>query len=307
MSLRRQTSCLCCSGFNRPHPIRKGAIMLQETHIDRYRRDGYVVVPQVFPPEEVAALRDHYMALRASGAYPGDFDGVDITSADPLKRFPRMIHMHRWDDISLRWMIDPRLNACMTGLLGREPYAVQTMLYFKPPGARGQALHQDQFYLRVQPGTCMAAWLALDACDEENGCMQVVPGSHQIPLLCTERADTSVSFTDVTVPIPEGMPAIPVLMDPGDVLFFQGNVIHGSFPNTSANRFRRALIGHYIAGEAEKVAPYYHPILRMDGSEVTLGMSDHGGPCGVWRERKGRPTVEMIDRDKPVAGTATHE
>ena len=46
----------------------------------------------------------------------------------------------------VRWLLDERLNACMRGLLGREPYAVQTMLYFKPPGARSQALHQDHFY-----------------------------------------------------------------------------------------------------------------------------------------------------------------
>src|SRR4029079_11521763 len=100
---------------------------------------------------------------------PGDTAGVDVSSADPLKRFPRMIHMHRWDEISLNWMLDQRLAECMTRLLSVEPVAVQTMLYFKPPGARGQALHQDQFYLRAKPGTCMAAWMALDDCDEENG------------------------------------------------------------------------------------------------------------------------------------------
>ncbi len=61
------------------------------------------------------------------------------------------------------------LNRVMTALLGAEPYAVQTMFYFKPAGARGQALHQDQYYLRAQLGTCMAAWMAVDDCDEENG------------------------------------------------------------------------------------------------------------------------------------------
>jgi hypothetical protein len=68
-----------------------------------------------------------------------------------------MAQMHRWDITSLRWLLDPRLGDCLTTLLGVEPYAVQTMLYFKPPGSRGQALHQDNFYLRVQPGTCLNA------------------------------------------------------------------------------------------------------------------------------------------------------
>jgi phytanoyl-CoA hydroxylase len=184
---------------------------------------------------------------------------------------------------------------------------VQTMLYFKPPGARGQALHQDQAYLRVKPGTCMAAWLALDRCDEENGCMRVVPGSHKLPLLCTQTADTTLSFTDVTVPVPEDVPVEPVLMELGDVLFFEGSTIHGSYPNTSADRFRRALIGHYIAGEAEKVGLFYHPILRMNGEEVMLGESEGGGPCGIWKDVDGKPVVEMVEVKREPAGAGLHE
>ena len=124
-----------------------------------FDENGYVLVRQLFQPDEVAFYRDHYMQLREKGSYPGDLvsQGADPGTNDPLKRYPRMIHMHRWDEVSLHWMIDKRLNACMTALLGVEPFAVQTMLYFKPPGARGQALHQDNYYLRVQPGTCLAA------------------------------------------------------------------------------------------------------------------------------------------------------
>ena len=267
--------------------------MLDPSQIEQYQRDGFLLVRRLFSPDEVAHLRDHYMALRAAGTYPGDTAGVDIGSSDPLKRFPRMIHMHRWDETSMRWMIDPRLNACMTDLLGEEPLATQTMLYFKPPGARGQALHQDQFYLRARPGTSMAAWLALDPCDEETGCLQVVPGSGDLPVLCTQKADTQVSFTDVTVPVPESLHAAPVVMDAGDVLFFNGSVIHGSFPNSSRDRFRRALIGHYVTGSAEEVGKFYHPVHRMDGTIVELGFSEYGGPCGVWKEIDGTPVVEL--------------
>ncbi|MCB0132669.1 MAG: phytanoyl-CoA dioxygenase family protein, partial [Caldilineaceae bacterium] len=205
-----------------------------------FQEDGYAVVRGLFTPKETAAYRDHFMDLRAANTYPGDFAGVDLTSSDPLKRFPRMIHMHRWDQVSLQWLLDPRLDQAMTALLGASPFAVQTMLYFKPPGGRGQALHQDQYYLRVQPGTCLAAWMALDDCDEENGCLQVVPGTHTLPLLCTVEADTSQSFTDVTVPLADGMTPIPVQMQAGDVLFFNGQLVHGSFPNTSQERFRRS-------------------------------------------------------------------
>ena len=194
---------------------------VQLTRRSPFEAQGFVLESQLFDPKEVQFYRDHYMSLRAGGSYPGDFDGVDLTSNDPLKRYPRMIHMHRWDETSLRWMIESRLNSLLTELTGQEPYAVQTMLYFKPAGARGQALHQDQFYLKAKPGTCVAAWLALDDCDEENGCMRVVPGSTICRLLCTEQADTTKSFTDVTVPIPHGVEVTPIIMKAGDVLFLR--------------------------------------------------------------------------------------
>lgn len=271
--------------------------MVNPAAIDEFNSDGYVIARGLFSPEEAAQYRDHFTALRQAGTYPGDSAGIDIDdltgAVDPLKRYPRMMQMHRWDDLTLQWMLDQRINAWLTALTGVEPFAVQTMLYFKPAGARGQALHQDQYYLRVQPGTCMAAWMALDPCDEENGCLQLVPGTQDLPLLCPVEADVTESFTDVTVPLSEGMTPTPARLEPGDVLFFNGQIVHGSFPNTSAERFRRSLIGHYIVGNAEQVSEYYHPVLRMDGSEVSLGVSEKGGQCGVWVDSEGETELEM--------------
>jgi phytanoyl-CoA hydroxylase len=258
-----------------------------------FDEQGYWIARQLFSKDEAQRYIDHFMDLRQKGSHPGDFSGVDLNSTDPLKKFPRMIHMHRWDQLSLDWLLDQRIAASLTELMGREPYAVQTMLYFKPPRARGQALHQDQYYLRVQPGTCIAAWLALDYCDEENGCLQIVPGSQNWPLLCTVKADTTQSFTDVTAPIPRGTEVLPMIMEPGDVLFFNGQLVHGSLPNRSNDRFRRSLIGHYIAGEARLVAKYYHPALRMDGSVIDLGTNEGGGACGIWVDEEGKPVIEM--------------
>lgn len=272
--------------------------MIHTEHVEHFQSQGYVLVKGLFSPAETSFYKRHYMELRSQGSYEGDLAGVDTGAYDPLKDYPRMIHMHRWDEVSLEWLLDPRLNEHLTAFLGKSPFAVQTMLYFKPPGSRGQALHQDNYYLQVQPGTCCAAWLALDDCDEANGCLQVVPGTHATPELCPKKADTSQSFTDVTVPLADNLTPVPVLMQAGDVLFFNGQLIHGSFPNTSTTRFRRSLIGHYIMAEADKVAEFYHPVLRMDGSEVSLGTSERGGECGVWVEKNGQEQVETVVRVK---------
>ena len=166
-------------------------------------------------------------------------------------------------------------------LFGEEPLAAQSMLYFKPPGARGQALHQDNFYLKVEPGTCIAAWIALDRADRENGGLEVVPGTHTMDIFCPEEADPDLSFTRDLVPVPPGLEAVPIDLEPGDVLFFNGSLVHGSPPNRSKDGFRRSFICHYIGRSAERMSLWYRPILTMDGKEVEIAENTGGGPCGV--------------------------
>ncbi len=261
--------------------------------IERFNCEGYVVVPALFSAEEIAFIKAHFMALNAAGhGFAGDNPHL-LPDDDPLKAFPRIIHSHRFDQFSLDWLLDERMRHWTTALLGTEPYAAQTMFYFKPPGARGQALHQDQTPLRVRPGTCLAAWMAVDDCDGENGCLQIVPRTQDLPRLCPIEADMTQSFSGNAVPIPPGRQPEPVIMKAGDVVFFNGQVIHGSFPNRSASRFRRSLIAHYIVGEAEKVNEFYHPVLNFAGEEVDLLVNEQGGPCGVFAV-DGEPAIEMI-------------
>lgn len=266
---------------------------------EQFDRNGYAIASQLFHPEEVEFYLDYYTKLRHHEKANPDRRFKTDSDNDPLLQYPRLMQMHRWDDVSRGWLLEARINTWLSGLLGREPLAVQTMFYFKPPQARGQALHQDNYYLRVQPGTCVAAWMALDRCDEANGCLQVVPGSHKWPILCTVKSDTTQSFTDVTVPIPEGTQAVPVIMEPGDVLFFNGSLVHGSFPNTTKDRFRRALIGHYIEGDSQKVAQWYFPVLRMNGTPVEIDKSEQGSQCGTWVTVDGKPVIEVSGYEVP--------
>jgi hypothetical protein len=114
------------------------------------------------------------------------------------------------------------------------------------------------------------------------------------------RADTAESFTDVAVAVPREVPRAPVLMQAGDLVFFHGMVIHGSAPNRSATRFRRALIAHYASGDAARIARDYHPVLALDGRPIRLDVSDAESPRGVWVDRDGRPVVEIAEcPDRP--------
>jgi phytanoyl-CoA hydroxylase len=201
---------------------------------EQFEENGFAVARGLFTPEEVAEIRDTFMAQAANGPVEGLSDGhhAHCSPDDPLKFYPRMMHPHRHEDkpvgpLSLRYMLHPKVHEPLREFMGEEPSAVQSMFYFKPAGARGQDLHQDNFYLRVKPGTCYAMWLALDDADEENGGMVVVPGTHNLEIACPEKSDPTIFFTDAHVEPPAGMKPMPVPLKAGDVLFFNGSVIHG--------------------------------------------------------------------------------
>jgi hypothetical protein len=264
---------------------------VERTAIEQFQECGYAIARRLFSQDEVTHLKRYFMEMVERGGDGWAEGGVDPEHEDPLRRYPRLLQPHRGDDVAMNYMIDPRINTWLTALLDREPLAVQTMVYFKPPGARGQALHQDNRYLKVKPGTCVAAWMALDRCDEENGCLEVVPGSHKLDMVCPVPSDMSQSFTGETVPIPPGLGTKTLPLEPGDVLFFNGSLIHGSPPNRS-DRFRTIIVGHYIEGDAECVAHYYFPVYRMDGSTVQIERSPDGQPCGVFVDRDGEQVFE---------------
>ena len=258
---------------------------------EQLERDGFLVVRQVFSPDEISRIRETFMEQAKDGPVEnlsefrhGGSDRYD--AADPLAFYPRMMNPHGHPELSVgavarRFMLDGRLKPILETGLGEEPVAVQSMFYFKPPGARGQDLHQDNFYLRVSPGTCMAAWLAIDDADEGNGGMVVVPGTNRAEVVCPERADSTKFFTTDHVDVPEGLHEEPVTLKAGDVLFFNGSVIHGSYPNTSPDRFRRALIFHYVPRFSQELAHWYRSPTTFDGQVVSIAEATGGGPCGV--------------------------
>jgi len=243
-----------------------------------FDRDGFAVARHLFSSEEVAELKTTFEEINCQGDR-GHNDGI-TDPQDPLYQYPRIVHPHRFNAVARRYMIHPPVVDCLRTLFGEDPVATQSMYYFKPPGARGQAMHQDNLYLLVEPGTCIAAWTALDRIDRENGGMMLVPGTHRGNILCQEKGDTSLYFSPGITRIPKGYKAVDMPMEPGDTLFFGGSVIHGSGPNRSKDRFRRTFIGHYAAGSLDRISKFYLPLVKMDGTDYQTEANTGGGACG---------------------------
>lgn len=264
---------------------------LSEQQRRAFLEDGYLIVPNLWSPEEIETLSDTFHEMHAKGSIQGCFQAAPIEEAKEsgniLKAYPRMMHPHRVNDVAMQGMLNPTVIGILEQLLGEDAIAAQSMFYWKPPGAKGQALHQDNFYLQVEPGTCIAAWTAVDAADEENGSLFVVPNTQKEAIQCPHLADPEASFTNDEVDVPEGLTPNPVIINAGDVLFFNGNVIHGSYSNQSQDRFRRAFICHYAGVSAKKISDWYFPLYAADGTVIEREVNTGGGPCGVEYEIAG--------------------
>ena len=117
-----------------------------------FDRDGFALARQLFSRREARRYCGHFMALHHGGRRPHEVAGADSQARDPLRRYPRMMQMHRWDPVSLEWLLDARICDRLLALLGGQPFAVQTMCYFKPPGSPGASPAPGQLLPAGQSG-----------------------------------------------------------------------------------------------------------------------------------------------------------
>ena len=262
--------------------------ILSEEQVAFFDREGFLHLKGFLDKDQIEEIKDHFLTLLpevpASSIDPLIKEEKD--EKDPLTAFPRILYAERLSEFAKGYLTHPDIMDVMADIFKEEALGAALMYYFKPPGARGQALHQDNYYLRIEPGTCVGFWMAIDPSDEENGGLVVVPNTGREDIQCPHQGDkTLFAYTD-EVDLPEGTSPVPVNMEAGDVLIFNGNIIHGSYPNRSKDRFRRSLIGHYIGFSSERTGHHISELLYDRHGNVHIrGANKHSGPCGtIWNE-----------------------
>lgn len=255
-----------------------------DTHqlVKGFLERGYTIAPNIVSDDEVKALNEHFETMHREQV-PGRYEHPPVGEEhdDVLAVYPRVMNPHRFSELARAYMVDPRIAAILRAIFGEEALGVQTMMYFKPPGSRGQKMHQDQFYLQVTPGTCVAVWIALDHVDQKNGGLIVVPHTDTLPIDCRNVGKPGSYDPDgEPIAIPAGYKGECPTLEPGDALIFHGSLIHGSGSNGTTDRWRRSFISHYVAESCSTISKYYHPLVAMDGADVDRGVTVGGGPCG---------------------------
>lgn len=247
-----------------------------------YDTQGYCVANDLYSERELREIEEFFEEYKRCGAKVFD-GGSGYEEIDPKQRQLRAMHPHRYSAKVLGWYLHPRMAEMLELLLGKPALGAQTMYYYKPPGAKGQGMHQDNFYLLSRPASCIGAWTAIDDADVENGCLYVAPQSHRSAIFCPESgAEAWLHYGDTHIrPFPRQFQVLPVPVRRGQTMFFHGNLIHGSGPNRTRDRWRRTFVGHYVDEATNTLARFYHPVLNMRGETVSrIAIPQGGGPCG---------------------------
>ena len=138
-------------------------------------------------------------------------------------------------------------NLCdiLEDILGPDVDCFLSQFIFKNPGAWGQPWHQDSSYFPFDREPQVAAWLATSEATLENGCLVVLPGSHQESLhehLPDDREGSNYGYTEIKDH--DFSTEMPVVLNKGDLLLFHSFLMHKSYDNKSNSR-RTAMVYHF--------------------------------------------------------------
>ena len=289
----------------------------------RFLVDGFLIVRGLVGPAEVRELLDHTEDLMYGRVeVPGLEPPPPGASVDEIERRYLRIHMlHQHLELHERYLLHPRMLDVLEALIGPDVMAMQTMLFFKPPGGAGQGYHQDSYYIPTYPDTLCGAWLALERADEENGCVWFTGGTQHEPIypsadrLTQNHANLAlttvehVSDTDTAVNTLSRIAArypgreVPAIAEPGDVVFFAGHILHRSHTNRSPDRSRRAFVSHYanarsftMWGGPDRQQTNDRQILARGWTHLPFGRPRFGTPCAA----NGPPPTAAQRGDEPM-------
>jgi 2-aminoethylphosphonate dioxygenase len=220
---------------------------LSDDHVRKWRTDGFLILRNVFHPEEMQTLLAETERLLS--------ERHDLIDECNLRcRF--MAHVETGEkvfevfdpvnDISSvceQFTGDPRLLAIVESILGEPACLFKEKLIFKPPGALGYDLHQDiPRNWHGFPQTFLTVLIPIDRATPENGCTELFSGYHHDFLAPADRPEMYM-LPDDTV---DRSRRVKLLLEPGDVALFHGLTPHRSDPNRSS-QMRRALYVSYNA------------------------------------------------------------
>lgn len=276
------------------------ARLLSDLEVSQYHHDGYVIAKSFFSRAEVDLLsrssrEDHELDKRSFGRNDGEGGTVRLS-----------LWNHPGDGIYGMFARCERMVHSVEKLLGGEVYHYHSKMIMKDAKVGGAwAWHQDYGYWYQNgvlfPDLCSVS-IAVDSATRENGCLQVIPGSHHCGrinhVLSGEQAGADMERVNEIL---KRLPLVYCVMEPGDAVFFHSNLLHRSDQNISELP-RWSMICCYNSARnnpyKESHHPCYTPLQVVPDSkiqEVGIKRFDSGSNEVGWLKVSNDQSAKVLE------------
>jgi ectoine hydroxylase len=275
---------------------------ITESQVDAYRRDGYVLIRGMLDKEEAellgrAAREDRVLDQHSFGKADGEGGTVRLS-----------LWNHPTDTIYGTVARSESIVGSAEKLLDGEVYHYHSKMIMKDAKVGGAwTWHQDYGYW-YQNGVLFplltSASIAVDRANRENGCLQVIKGSHELGriehVLTGEQAGADQERVNEIL---KKLEIVYVEMEPGDTVFFHANLLHRSDQNRSEHP-RWSMICCYNAARnnpyKESHHPRYTPLTKVPDAEIKkAGLKRFGDSRGdaAWLDTKEDKSAASLEKN----------
>ncbi|WP_214071865.1 phytanoyl-CoA dioxygenase family protein [Mucilaginibacter sp. dw_454] len=221
-----------------------------------YEEQGYLVAEELLPAEAITSLKKEAAAIFKGGR--GQVEGLlpvaeNMPDAEVLKQYVAIHFPHKLSPLIRDFLFKEAIVDILTQIISSNLKCMQSMLFVKGPGKKGQSWHQDEFYIPTRDKSLTGVWIAIDDATIDNGCLWLIPGSHRPGYIRPRVPTDNPEFNEKDSLDISGFPKeaiIPVEVKSGSVIFFNGYTLHSSLSNKTSDHFRTALVNHYMSAES---------------------------------------------------------
>jgi phytanoyl-CoA hydroxylase len=236
-------------------------MLMTDAQLTEYYEQGFVVLDHVFTSEEMAEL-----AVLIEGHHKAHEERLQKSGTEGISRAGEIAftsHLAEQNPELLKFVRRPEFVAITTKVLGPDVdlYWNQSV-YKEGHGDAEFPWHQDDGYTPVDPSPYLTLWLAVSDATLENGCLSVLPRSHERGLVPHSRTAIGLACHALTDP-DQG---VPVPIPTGTMIAMQSLTFHKSGVNRSDAMRKAYVIQYSVAGLRDartgEVLPDKKPVAR---------------------------------------------
>ncbi len=229
--------------------------------IESYKTNGYLLGPRVLSDQQIATLKQRIDDILEERVDFPDLLKGEASKKIKAKHLPsvKVVNLFRHDEVFARVWDNPAIGTLAHDLMAGSVRVWEDQMIYKPAFDHKAVLgwHQDYtFWNHVAPADLGTCWIALDEATVDNGCMCVIPGSHQWELSYTredmDTTDPEWLLKRPDIPAAADRTPVPCPVPAGHCHFHHCRLFHGSYGNKTGN-VRRTYILHLMPGHIRRV------------------------------------------------------